>query len=30
MLPEPGQAWWRAQRSRPNADSAEVVSIVNG
>ena len=30
MLPEAGQAWWRAQRSRPEADSAEVVSIANG
>jgi hypothetical protein len=30
MLPEAGQAWWRAQRSRPHAGSAEVVSIANG
>jgi lysine 2,3-aminomutase len=30
MLPEAGQTWWRAQRSRPHASSAEVVSIANG
>ena len=30
MLPEAGQAWWRAQRSRPQVGSAEVVSIANG
>jgi lysine 2,3-aminomutase len=29
MLPEPGQAWWRAQRSRPRPAAAEVVSIAN-
>jgi lysine 2,3-aminomutase len=29
MLPEPGQAWWRAQRSRPRPAEAEVVSIAN-
>ena len=29
MLPEPGQAWWRAQRSRPHPAPAEVVSIAN-
>jgi lysine 2,3-aminomutase len=29
MLPEPGQAWWRAQRSRPHPAAAEVVSIAN-
>src|SRR6266849_3553537 len=29
MLPESGQAWWRAQRSRPHAVAAEVVSIAN-
>jgi L-lysine 2,3-aminomutase len=27
VLPESGQAWWRAQRSRPYAAAAEVVSI---
>jgi len=27
MLPEPGLAWWRAQRARPQATAAEVVSI---
>jgi lysine 2,3-aminomutase len=30
MLPDAGQAWWRAQRSRPHAGSAAVVSIANG
>jgi len=28
-LPEPGQAWWRAQGSRPPSGTAEVVSIAN-
>jgi len=32
MLPEPGQAWWRAQRAQrtwPRAGTAQVVSITN-
>jgi lysine 2,3-aminomutase len=29
MLPEPGQAWWRTQRTRSHAGAAGVVSIAN-
>jgi hypothetical protein len=29
MLSEPGQAWWRAQRTRPGAGTVTVVSITN-
>ena len=29
MLPEAGQAWWRAQRSRPQAGRAKVVSLAD-
>jgi lysine 2,3-aminomutase len=29
MLPESGQAWWRAQRSRSHTGAADVVSIAN-
>ena len=27
MLPEPGRAWWRAQRARPSRGAAEVVRL---
>jgi hypothetical protein len=29
MLSEPGQAWWRAQRTRPGAGTVKVVSITS-
>jgi lysine 2,3-aminomutase len=29
MLPEAGRAWWRAQRSRPHASSAALVSLAD-